>query len=424
MAVRAALFIPFVIACGGGTPAGDDAGNGDAATDAVVTPDVATPIDGGDAGGTYPAFTPDMPTIVDIGGAVLATPKIVTVTWSADPNAAALEAFDDAIGASAYFAATTSEYGIAAGASGGHASITTPPPATLSDTALDTLVAQQVGAAPGSGWPVNDPNTMYVVFIPEATELTSSGSDACSVEDGYHDETYTKTIAHIVYAVIDERCHDSKTGVIAFSTEVASHEVVEASTDPHTQTDFAWAGFDQNHWAWEVWNTRQDELADACEYFDEANYQSPASFDYWLQRSWSNASGAAGHDPCVPVPSGAYFNVAALAPETITVMTTKKSVTTHGYSILVGQKKTIQLGAYSDGPLAPWTLTVVEGDGFSTPNPARLTIAQSSTSAQNGDTIGVDVTTNTTKASGVLITAISQVGSGPAHYMPILIATE
>ena len=67
-----------------------------------------------------------MPHVVDNGGATLSAPKIVTVTWNADPNQAAFEALGDGIGGSAYWSATTGEYGIGA-ATGSHVRIATTP---------------------------------------------------------------------------------------------------------------------------------------------------------------------------------------------------------------------------------------------------------------------------------------------------------
>lgn len=67
-----------------------------------------------------------------------------------------------------------------------------------------------------------------------------------------------------------------------------------------------------------------------------------------MVRSWSNLAAAAGHDPCVPAPEPAtrpYFNV---APSTDRV------------SIGLGQSMTLDLNAFSDGPMPDWTVTAVD----------------------------------------------------------------
>ena len=374
----------------------------------------------------YPAFTPTgMPQVINQGGATLTMTKIVTVTWTADANAATYDALADAIGASAYWSATTSEYGIGAATSDPsmHVHISTAPPSTMSDTALDTYIADQVGNAPSSGWPVNDAQTMYVVYLPESMELTSSGSNACNSEEGYHDETSSGSIAHIVYAVIDESCHGTE-DVVQYSTETSTHEMVESATDPHVESDLAWTGFDADHWAWELWEAQQDELADACEYFPDAYYSDAALSNDWVQRTWSNSKAAAGHNPCVPAAAGPYFNTTPLAVQPVSVTSGKTTVSSKGYSILVGTTGVIDLGLYSDGPTAPWTVSVVEGDGMTSPTTSHVTITTDATGGSNGDIIHVSITTTHTKASGVLVTAVSSATNQPSHYMPLLVATQ
>ena len=69
---------------------------------------------------------------------------------------------------------------------------------------------------------------------------------------------------------------------------------------------------------------------------------------YAVVRIWSNLAAAAGHDPCVPAPEPAtrpYFNV---APSTDKV------------SLGVGQSMTLNLNAFSDGPMPDWTVTAAD----------------------------------------------------------------
>jgi hypothetical protein len=47
-------------------------------------------------------------------------------------------------------------------------------------------------------------------------------------------------------------------------------------------------------------------VGDLCECFDEVYLQGGSDEPYMLCRLWSNASAAAGHDPCVPAPGSAY----------------------------------------------------------------------------------------------------------------------
>lgn len=396
---------------------GDDASDGAASetgTDAGGNPDAP-----------YPAFPSELEQVTTSGGAVIAAPKIVTVAWTADPNMAAVEAFDDAIGPSAFWKATTGEYGVGAGTPGGHVEIATAPPASITDAALEQMIQMNVDGAPGSGWPAPDANTIYLVFVPEATQLLSSpkNTDACLTLAGYHGEVAGMSSAHIVYGVVAEKCHGSMMTAIENATETAAHELVEAATDPHVQTDAAYAGFDSPHYAWELWNQFNDEVGDACQDFDDAYYQEPALASQWVQRTWSNVSAKAGHNPCVPAPAGAYFNTAPLGLDSIMVTDINNMpLSTKGYAIKVGQKRTVQIGFYSDAPIGPWDIQVVEGDGINAPMAPTLTIAATGTSGSNGNIASVDITSNSAAPpSGTLVTAISTLAGQPTRYQVFLV---
>jgi hypothetical protein len=419
-----------ICGCSSSPADSDDANASHASSDSGTTGDAAlASSDGGTSSdaavvGVTPAFVPEMPHVLNDGGTILSAPQIVTVTWSTDTNASALNAFGDAIGTSDYWK-PLAEYGIGAATSGAanHISIDDAPAGSMTEDQLDTFVSQHVQAAPGNGWPVNSAQTMYVIYTPESMKVTSSGKNDCESTDGYHDETSSASNAHIVYAVVLESCHDT-TDVVTFSTETASHEMIESATDPHIQSDLAWTGFDHDHLAWDIWQDWQDEVADACEYIPDADYAETAPFAYTVQRFWSNASASAGHNPCLRVPSQSYFNVTPLdvAPITVTVDDVTGSTTTKGFEIPVGTTKTIRYGFYADGASDDWSVQFVEGDGFTSPTTPQLTITTDKTAGNNGDVANVSVTVNSAGATtGILMTAISTRGSDPIHYMPVLI---
>ncbi len=393
-----------------------DAGDNDAGADAAA--DVAA-----DVAPVYPAFIPEMPKIIDQGGAKLTAPKIVTVTWNVDPNAATYEAFGDAIGPSNYWKDATKEYGIGA-ATNVNVRIKTAPPASMTDVDLDNLVSAQVAAAPGNGWPVADDQTLFIFYVPGTTAFLVQGKDACLTTSGFHDETTTAQNSHVVYAAVLQTCHDVQP-VIEFSTETASHELIEEVTDPHIQTDLAWTGFDADHYAWELYVGRQDEVGDACQDMDDVYYTEASPLAYRVQRAWSNAAARAGHHPCKPAPTPVYFNGTPLDVEPVTFsLSTGKKITTKGYGIALGQTRTLRVGLYTDAPTDPWTVNVVEGDGFTPAKPARLTIVTKTKKGNNGDIILVDVTLNSIgKQTGVLATIVSTRGA-ETRGMPLLIAAK
>lgn len=395
----------------GGTTSGDDGGR--------------TGTDGGGTG--YAAFTPDIGQLKTKGGAVVKAPKIVTIVWTQDPNYKTYEAIGDNIGASAYWKTTVSEYGVGPATNGGHVEITGAPPASMDDGTnndeVDAFIVKGVTGAPANGWPVPDANTMYMLYLPEATALLNNKADDCPNNNGYHSETTVGANTHVVYGLIASKCHDPATSAVDEATETATHEIAEAATDPHTNSDLAWTGFDADHYAWELFQQRQDEDGDACEFYDDVYYNDMAVGGF-VQRLWSNASAKAGHNPCVPVPAEPYFNATPLAQETITTTgTTNLMHTTKGYRIAVGASKTFAIGFYSDAKTDDWDVTPYVGDGFGPPATPHATVSIDKSTGNNGTiaNVTVNVTSAPAKGNQILITLVSSLKTGPSHYFPILI---
>jgi hypothetical protein len=397
--------------------------------------------DGGDGGDSdaapiaYPAFVPAVGQIVNHKGGVLAKPKIVTVTWASDTNGATLQSFDDAIVTAPYWATTTAEYGVGLATSDAttHVVVTAAPMSPWADTDIDTWI-QQMATSPSSGWPVSDSETLYVVYIPASVEVLDNGADACSAYGGYHTQTTNSQGANpVVYALVPESCYtDYGMPVLENATESASHEIVEAVTDPDAYA--GWIGFSTSDLAWSLWNDDQWEVADACESFSDGYYLGTGALPYWLSRTWSNASGKAGHDPCVPAPSGPYNNVTPLGLESLSVTalfynpdgsTGVAPYTTKGWRIAPGATATVQVGFYSDAPMADWTVNALEGDCCTEGWTDVLTVKPSSFSGKNGDTVSLTITVNAAPAQGTaaLLTFNSGHGRDTTHLMPVIIGT-
>ncbi len=381
---------------------------------------------GGPSSGPYPAISPDIGKIVDHGGAVLASPKIVTVTWTADPNEAALEDFGDKLGASAYWKQVAGEYGIGAATSGraNHVRVSTAPPATIEVTDLETWFTQQVQNAPAGGWPVWDAQTSYVVYVPTFTHLTSGGADTCTLHASLHSEVMVGANA-VTYVFIDENCH-GPLSVLDGATSAASHEIVEDVTNPHPYTGKAYIGFDAAHLAWSLLDGQQDdEVGDICENYADAVFKGPADLPYALQRMWSNASGGAGHSPCVPQSSEPYFNATPLGQEMLNVQVgvAKTPARALGYRVPVGQSKTFDVAYYSDAPTGLWYLTAVEGDGIAATSPSHVKLSVAHGTGANGQQDAVTVTVDSAPAGGnaLLVTLVSSAQGHTTHYFPILI---
>jgi hypothetical protein len=416
---------------------GPDAG--DAGPDDAAQPDTspASPEASSEAAADaapYPAFPVDVAKIGDQGGATVASPVIVTVTWSTDANAAAWQAFDDTIGASSYWHSINSEYDVGAAAGGGHVSITTTPPPALSNLDLDALVVSSAG----SSWPAATANTIYAIYLPPGTGLflngepDAGGTDACQAGiPGFHTESQSSQ--RLVYAVIPQ-CSGALTGAI---TEAASLELNEAATNPHTFTAPAYAGFDANHLSFELLTGFQDEVGDACRRVSTVDTTTEPAFAYSVARQWSNASAAGGHDWCVPAAGPAFYNTTLLQTSSESMVSVDLAplglgggaVSTRGFAGTLGQAITIPLGLFSDGPTAgPWNLDVdmtwpvVDASGAAIQN-GTATTALDHTSGNNGDTVTLTVTPTAWSSLGVVYLAVRSLlpGQTQHHYTPIVI---
>ncbi len=425
-----ALVSTVVVACGTSTadpapavtPPPDvtpDAGPDTPPVPAVPPP---TPLDHGAVSTKYPAFTPATGQIATKGGAVLASPVIVTVTFTGDPQANDVEAFGDEVGAGAYWKAIASEYGAAAAISGAanHLRLTAPAPASISDSALATFIADSL-SSPTTVWPkpaTGDP--VYILYIPTTTIVTFQGADACQTAGGYHGNVNVNG-KQVAYAIV-LRCG----GPLSDTTITASHELDEAATDPYPSESRAYAGFREEDLAWQQFLQNQDEVGDACEFFNDSMLSpgdGPAALQkYAVQRQWSNASGLAGHDPCLPEFSGeVYFNTTPLDTEDIMVAVANSLTTTKGYLVKAGTTRQIPLGFYSESATDAWTIKAVNGTLAGGPLGDDITLALDVTTGQNGQKAYLSVTVKTASpSSSELITIVSKKG-GVTRYMPFLI---
>ena len=387
-----------------------------------VTP-AKPPLDHGSVSTKYPAFAPAMGRLANNGGSVLYNPVIVTVTWGGDPKVDELEALGDQLGTSPYWKATTSEYGTLGATSGeaNHVRLPDAPPASMSDSELQAFVVANVASGtfptPATGEPI------YILHLQKATQLLLDGKSACSQGvGGYHDST-TAGGKNVAYAIVP-RCGSGFESV----TVSASHELAEAATDPYPRTRPAWTGFHIDDLAWEFFQQFQSENGDACEFYRDSDL-SPgveSGLAVTVQRSWSNKSALAGHDPCVPAfANTVFFNTTPIDLEDIDVDLSALGghvVTTKGYQVPVGATRTIPLGLYSDGPIGAWTIKAVTG-GIAGGAKSGVDLELDTESGQNGQKAYLTVTVNTAGRTGSELITIVSTRGGASHYMPILIGS-
>jgi hypothetical protein len=420
-------------ACGGGTtnpatPAdsggGDDGGmleattGGDDASDAAA--DVSVP---------YPAFVPpDPPQVHDVGGPTVMSPKIVPIFFATDDmtTTTALADFVSKVGQTNYWKTIVSEYGAgpATGAPPIELTHADDPPATYDDSQIQAWLAAKLNANdPTFGTP--DANTIYALFFPQGVTITLGGgggggpdggvdggtdggtpdggggggrvSKSCVSFGGYHDNIQLDG-AHqnlaVAYAVVP-RCANfgNLTGLDAI-TGPASHEFMEAVSDPYPSTNPAYAQIDTAHFYWSS-VIGGGEIGDMCVPDPTAFTKFPELATYEVQRGWSNMAIKAGHNPCVPAPSTPYFNSVPIMTDTVTVSFGGQTVMTKGVSIPQGQSKTIEVDLFSDAPTSgPWGLSAMDGAQLRGQT-AQLGFAWDKIQGKNGDKRQLTITVMT-----------------------------
>jgi len=230
------------------------------------------------------------PVLLNHGGPIIGSVEVVPIYWGAAwasgtnaQLASQLDEFFDFIVTSAYLdllreystATTQIRYGrrvASARVAGSEPGTVTPSGRQVTDAqigaALQALIANNTV-------PATTANTVYFIFLPpNVTSLLGDGSQSCAKFCGYHNH-----IGGLYYAVIPfANCSGCvfPGDILDTLTEVVSHELAEAITDPALN-------------AW--WDPINDEIGDIC------NRQTTRVNGFLVQTEWSNARKA-----CVVAP--------------------------------------------------------------------------------------------------------------------------
>jgi hypothetical protein len=208
-------------------------------------------------------------------------------------------------------------------------------PAKVRDVDIEALLRDeaQTGALAGL-----HPEALVLVYLPPGVVLSDAYTPHyCSGGPrAFHRMLRTEAVA-FPFAVIP-RC-----GAEAETTATASHEILEATTNPDPNAPGF--RFESNP----AFGAAGAEPVDVCTLLNLDRHRTDES-GFRLQRAWSNREAARGRDPCVPgVPGRAY---AALVPRTPAVALSSE-----------GTGTTIVLDAASDGSLSSWSVTAIDLTG-------------------------------------------------------------
>jgi hypothetical protein len=360
------------------------------AQDAASAPDTsvhdAAPID---AAG-YTSLGAAAPQVQTLGGPTLTAPSVVPIYFANDSLQAEDDQFLQGLPTSSYWSTIGPEYGIGAITVLPSIVVTDTPPTTIADSQVATFLAGYIsGASPG--WPAFSPSTIYTIYYPASTTVTLEGITSCQGFLGYHSESTLPDGTPFVYAVI-VRCANVPGGIdIDNDTGTVSHELYEASTDPHPFTNPAYLATDPNHLIWED-EYPLSELGDMCADMPQSFQRLVGNF--LVQRMWSNKQAASGNDPCVPQLAQPYYNAVPELTDTVTIA----GEPTEGVIIPVGQTVTINVLLFAAAPTPDWGVELLDVSSSLFSGPTLLSFSPSTFTGNNGDVVPVQVTAVATDA--------------------------
>jgi len=297
---------------------------------------------------------------------VLHSPRVVTFTFQNTANAAALQAFGATIGSTPWFAEVLSDYTATTSTPAGlSVAIAANADATYVDnggvgldddagagTDLNGFMNQAIAnAVAAKTIPAPDGNTVYMFYFPSTTTITGFVGPSCQAYGGYHfNQVYADGTTPIYYAILPD-CAAGSPYELEAVTVAASHELVEATSDPAPNTGWsldtspypdADAGTTPIEFRNDPWlSLGYGEIADNC-----AGTEWTLDGGTYVQRIWSNSAATGGHDPCVPTPAGeTYFNA---SPD--------KAI----YVANVGDTFTVDVTPFTDVARTSWQLDAVD----------------------------------------------------------------
>lgn len=327
---------------------------------------------GGEAGADFvPAHHRPFPLVTAHGGPVLQKVELVPIYFVGDPLIPDLEAFNTWIVSSDYWKTIGADYDVVAGTRLPAVQVTTAPGASITDLQVANWIDAHI--ADGS-LPKPSTNTLFALFYPAATTVTSGSSKSCSGFAGLHQSAMVSNAMFTgkVPFVIIPRCSFSPGDELEIATDVASHEYVEAATDPLSTSDPAWYLDGKTGQPLEAWQMLNGlEVADLCE-----NQSYDVVDGFTVQDSWSNSAAQAGNNPCQPSdPKHPFFMVSA--ENTI-------------YHAQAGATVMVKGVAWSNMPAPDWELGINWGYTPDSNFDGHATLSR--TTVNNGDEVTVAVT--------------------------------
>jgi hypothetical protein len=272
------------------------------------------------------------PEVTTRSGALLSPLRIVTIVAENDSlDARAFFDFSAGVGSSRWWNRIAPEYHLQTVTDAAH--LLGPPITTdVSDHDVFTYISSAVETSGGSA---RDGHTLYLLYLPPGINVVQKGTvnTGCAKFGGYH--ARFGTLGDNLAVV--QRCFE--TFPIENMTIAASHEIVEAATDPDG-LGYALPGIAARlPWTEAIWNAVEleghAELGDLC----ESTFWVEGASVY--QRIWSNIAARAGGDPCIPELVEPFYD---------------SSFAEDWYPVSAGGMITIPVTGWTTGPMPTWGL--------------------------------------------------------------------
>jgi hypothetical protein len=218
---------------------------------------------------------------------------------------------------------------------------------------------------------------------------------ACTGWHGVHGEARSAT-DRLVYALALDCGAGRGFDHVGYLEAAASHELLEAATDPFVDSAPAYATAPTAPGPWSIFG----ELTDRCvgQYLQRTGYV--------LARNWSNAAARAGDDPCVPVPAGDVF-YGVWTPAT----------TVHAAP---GATITLQLTGFARGPVADFGVRAYAAAGFDT----APTLSRATLNAGVSATLRLTIPAGVSSGSAAWVVLLVGPDDGDSRNDPIMVLVD
>jgi hypothetical protein len=186
-------------------------------------------------------------------------------------------------------------------------------------------------------------------------------------------------------------------------TAAPTHELIEASTDPYPLATPAWAGADPAHIG------DRGEVGDLCDAGGKIGEVGGfPMFGTIVERVFSNARAAQGHDPCIPDLGVPFFGAAPVVNDVVKVTdSVLGEVAAKGALVKVGETKTITLELFSDRKVGPFKVSVKAFDVAQFGPSNNITTKLDRSTGENGEKLHLTITRTAASEMGEKILLVS-----------------